>query len=93
MVVGVLHLSLAIPEAASLKDKRRVLKSLKDRLAHRHNISVAEVGDLDDHRRSTMAVALVSNDRRFTESCLAKIANEVRTNRGVVVIDSDIELW
>ena len=93
MVVGVLHLSLAIPEAASLKDKRRVVKSLKDRLANRHNISIAEVGHLDDHRQASLAIAMVSNDRRFTESCLAKIANEVRTCRGAVVIDSDIELW
>lgn len=93
MVVGVLQLELTIPEAMSLKDKRRVVKSLKDRLGGRHNVSVAEVDELDEHRRCRLAVAMVSNDRRFTDSCLSKIVDEVRRQRGVVLVDYDIELF
>lgn len=92
MVVGVLTLNLSIPEAMSLKDKRSAIKSLKDRLAGRHNVSVAEVDDLDEHRSSVMGVAMVSNDRRFTDSCLSKIVDEVRRSRGVVLMDYEIEL-
>ncbi len=92
MVVGVLRLSLSIPGAMSLKDKRRAVKSLKDRLGSRHNISIAEVGLLDAHRQSEMAAAMVSNDRRFTESCLSKIVDEVRMHRDVSLLDYDIEL-
>jgi len=44
MVVGVLQIELEIPEAQSLKDKRRVIKSLKDRIANAHNVSIAELG-------------------------------------------------
>ena len=47
MTVGVLQLELSIPSAFSLKDKRQVVKSLKDRIAHAHNVSIAEVGALD----------------------------------------------
>lgn len=86
-------LELAIPEAMSLKDKRRAIKSLKDRLGGRHNVSVAEVGRLDEHRRCQMAVAMVSNDRRFTDSCLSKIVDEVRMQRSVVLMDYGIELF
>jgi uncharacterized protein len=93
MVVGVLQLELTIPEAMSLKDKRRVVKGLKDRLGSRHNVSVAEVGELDEHRRCVLALAMVSNDRRFTDSCLSKIVDEVRHQRGVVLADYEIELF
>jgi hypothetical protein len=48
MTVGVLQLELSIGDAMSLKDKRRVIKSLKDRIAHGHNVSIAEVGALDE---------------------------------------------
>ena len=58
MTVCVLHLELSIPDAFSLKDKRRVVKSLKDRIAHGQNVSVAEVGALDEHRRAILAVAM-----------------------------------
>ena len=92
MVVGVLTLELAVPGAMSLKDKRRVVKGLKDRLAHRHNISVAEVDALDEHRRAELGVAMVSNDARFVESCLSKIVDEVRFTRDAALVDYAIEI-
>lgn len=92
MVVGVLQLELSVPEAMSLKDKRRVVKSLKDRLA-RHNVSVAEVDQMDEHRLCTLAVAMVSNDRRFTDSCLSKIVDEVRVARGISLMDYELEMF
>jgi uncharacterized protein YlxP (DUF503 family) len=58
MTVGILQLELSIGDAMSLKDKRRVVKSLKDRIAHGHNVSIAEVGALDEHRRSILGVAM-----------------------------------
>jgi len=93
MVVGVLRLEISIPGAMSLKDKRRVIKGLKDRLASRHNISVAEVGALDAHRRCEMAIAMVSNDRRFTDSCLAKIVDEVRARHDLSLLDYEFEMF
>ena len=92
MVVGVLQMALVIPGATSLKEKRRAVKGLKDRLGARHNVSVAEVDDLDEHRRCRLAVAMVSNNRRFTDSCLSKIVDEVRSQRSVSLVDYEIEL-
>jgi len=92
MIVGVLRVRLAIFEALSLKDKRRVTRSLKDRLAARHNVSVAEVDDLDPRQAATLGVALVANEARFAESALAKIVDELRVYPHASLLDYDIEL-
>ena len=92
MVVGVLQLELRIGDAMSLKDKRRVVKSLKDRIAHRHNVSIAEVAALDEHRRAVLGVAMVSNDGRYVEGALSKLVDFVRANPYAELLDYDIEL-
>ena len=92
MTVGVLQLELAIPDAFSLKDKRRVVKSLKDRIAHGHNVSVAEVGALDEHRRSVIGIAMVSNDSRYVEGALSKLVDFVRAVPQVNLQDYQIDL-
>ncbi len=93
MVVGVLRIRLGIFEALSLKDKRRVVKSLKDRLAARHNISIAEIDDLDHRQAATLAVVMVSNDARFVDSALSRIVDEIRAFGRASLLDYDIELW
>jgi hypothetical protein len=92
MIVGVLQLELYIGDAMSLKDKRRVVKSLKDRIAHRHNVSVAEVGALDQHRRSILAVAMVSNDSGYVEGALSKLVDFVRTVSKAELVEYQIDL-
>ena len=92
MTIGVLQIEIAIPDAFSLKDKRRVVKSLKDRIAHGHNVSIAEVGALDEHRRAILGVAMVSNDSRYVEGALSKLVDFVRAVPQVSLIDYQIEL-
>ncbi len=92
MIVGVLQLEIGIGDAMSLKDKRRVVKSIKDRLAHGRNVSVAEVGALDEHRRSVLGVAMVSNDRRYVEGALSRIVDFVRVIPAVDLMDYQIDL-
>jgi uncharacterized protein YlxP (DUF503 family) len=92
MTVGVLQLELSITDAMSLKDKRRVVKSLKDRIAHGHNVSIAEVGALDEHRRALLGLAMVANDARYVEGALSKIVDFVKVVAGVDLLDYQIEL-
>ncbi len=92
MTIGVLQLELYIGDAMSLKDKRRVVKSLKDRIAHGHNVSIAEVGALDAHRRSMLAIAMVSNDSRYVEGALSKLVDFVKTVPQVELVDYQIDL-
>jgi len=91
MVIGILRVRLGIFEALSLKDKRRVTRSLKDRLG-RHNVSIAEVDDLDHRQAATLGIAMVANDAKFVESALSKILDEIRAYRGASLLESDLEL-
>mgnify|MGYP003382338401 CR=1 FL=1 len=75
MVVGSLRLVFLIPHAGSLKDKRSVVRKLIDRARARFNASVAEVGDLDVHRRAVIGVSVVSNDATHATSMLTNIAS------------------
>ena len=92
MVVGVLQVEIEIPDSFSLKDKRRVVRSLKDRLSHGRNISVAEVGALDEHRRAILGVAMVANDTRYVQGGLSRIVDFVRTVPQVNLLDYQLDL-
>lgn len=92
MVVGVLRVRLAIFEALSLKDKRRVVKSLKDRLGARHNISIAEIDDLDHRQAATLGLAMIANEGRFVRSALARIVDEIRAYAGASLLEYEITL-
>ncbi len=81
-----------MPDAMSLKDKRRAVKSLKDRIRNRFNVSVAEVDLLDSLRQSELGVALVTNDSTFAESCLSKIVELVRATVKLDLLDYTIEV-
>jgi len=93
MVIGALNLKLAIFGATSLKDKRRVVKSLIDRLSNRFNVSVAEIGVLDQCQQAEIGVAMVSNSSRFVESCLDKVVDYVRLDRSASLIDYEREIF
>ena len=77
MIVGVCAIELLLAENHDLKGKRRVLKSIKDRVRNRFNVSIAEVDDLEAWQRSTLGVACVSKDRAFVERTLAQVATFV----------------
>ena len=92
MHIGVLQVEISIPDAMSLKDKRQVVKSLKDRIAHGHNVSIAEVGALDEHRRCILGMAMVSNDKRYVEGALSKLVDFVRMEPRASLTDFQIEM-
>jgi hypothetical protein len=92
MTIGVLQLELLVTDAMSLKDKRRVILSIKDRIRHAHNVSIAEVGALDEHRRSILGIAMVGNDKQYVEGALSKLVDLVRTVSQVSLTDYQIEL-
>jgi hypothetical protein len=72
MFVGVLRLVLHLPGAHSLKDKRQVIRSFKDRVRSRLKLAVAEVGDADRHQLATLAVVAVSAE---SSTCYEMLAN------------------
>jgi len=89
--VGLVHLELHLGQAASLKDKRRIIKSFKDRLSNVHNVSVAEVDLQDNWRRAVLAIAMVGSDKRYVQGALQKIVNAAGKHRDMNLVDYDIQ--
>ena len=91
MVVGVLQIELFIPESNSLKSKRYAIRSIKDRLKNRYNVSVAEIDNTDKWQRASLGIAAVSNESRHIQSILGKALDLVYGDHRVEVIDSTID--
>ncbi len=92
MVVGTLRLSLLLRGSHSLKDKRRVVRGLKDRIRARFNVSIAEVDSQDSHQRAEIGVAMVSNDAVHVTTVFNKLVDLVRFVRGAELLDYDVEI-
>ena len=92
MVVGILQVELMIDGSRSLKDKRRVVSSLKDRLHREHQVSVAEVDLQDDHRRARIGLAMAASDVSYCQSVLDKILDKIRNQRDCVLCDHRTEI-
>ena len=91
MVVAVLKISLSIPQADSLKDKRRVLKSVKDKLRNRYNISVAEIGDQDIWKTARLGVAVISTDSGYANGVISKVQDFCGNLRDAIMTDCELE--
>jgi hypothetical protein len=78
MTVGIARITLFIPESHSLKEKRMVLRRVKDRVHNKFNAAIAEVDDNDVWQRGMVGLALVGNDRRFVEAALDEVVRFVR---------------
>jgi uncharacterized protein len=92
MFVGVARLVVHVPSAQSLKDKRRVVLSIKERIRSRLHVSAAEVGGLDTHQRAVIGVAVVSNEAAVCDEQLANAAQIARGARDAVLLDVTTEL-
>lgn len=93
MVIGVCTMELFIAEAESLKDKRRILKSLLDRVRGRFNVSIAEVDRQDLWQRATIAFACVTNERPQSDRILHTVVRFIETQADAQVTDYEIETY
>jgi uncharacterized protein YlxP (DUF503 family) len=85
------NLDVNIAGSSSLKDKRRVIQSLKDRLKRNFNLALAEVGAMNEWQRAEIAIVTVSNDIKHANSVISKAVNLVENNIYVELIDYKIE--
>ena len=88
MVVGVIGWELEVFGCQSLKEKRQVVKSLKDRLHDRFNVSVAETAHHDVWQRAELTAAIVATDRRQADSVLESVDRFVASEPRARIIDS-----
>jgi len=92
VVVGRLEVTVNIPSAQSLKDKRRVIKSLIARIRNQHNAAVAEVGENEKWQICRLGAAVVSNRTEHANSQLTAIVNMMEREYEVILVDYNIEI-
>jgi uncharacterized protein YlxP (DUF503 family) len=81
--------SLMMPESHSLKEKRMVLRRIKDRTRQKFNLAIAEVGDNDVWQSAQIGFAVVANERAFVESVVARVVNFIESLAVAKLIDDE----
>jgi uncharacterized protein len=89
MVVGVCRVTLAIDESHSLKEKRMVLRRIKDRVANKFNCAIAEVGDQDAWQSAELGFCVVSNEYGFSQAMVQKILGFIEDLAVAKVVDDE----
>lgn len=89
--VAALAVSFHIPASQSLKEKRRVLKSIKDRIRNRFNVSVSEIGDLDKWQASVIGVCVIGTDKGHLSGNLEAVLALFNGVSEINVTDSQME--
>jgi uncharacterized protein YlxP (DUF503 family) len=93
MVVGVCKIELFLHGNDSLKGKRQVLKSIKDRVKNNFNVSIAEVDDNDKWQIAKIGVAAISNDKGHVNSALSKVVEFIDKMNLAEMVGYNIEIY
>lgn len=91
MVVASCRVTLHIPEARSLKDKRRVTRALRQRLRERHDVSVSEVDAQDLWQRAVLGLAIAAPDQGEAQARMGRVARDIEDLSGVKYVDFETE--
>jgi hypothetical protein len=92
IIVGLCTVELFIPGTQSLKDKRQVLMSLKDRLRGKFNLSIAEVDGQDLWQKTVLGLACVANETRHVQQVLEQAMNVIRATPAVEIVRSRVDV-
>ncbi|MDE0317181.1 MAG: DUF503 domain-containing protein [Candidatus Poribacteria bacterium] len=93
MHIGVCKIKLYLPESQSLKEKRRVIKSIIARLKNRFNVAIAEIEAQDIHQSAVLGAVTVANEVKFVDKILAQCVKFIEENSSVVLIDYETEFF
>jgi len=93
MFIGLLALDIRLPGCDTLKEKRHRLKGVIERVRSKFNVSATEIGRLDSHQNSEVAVAMVSDERVIIEKVFAKVEEFFANGDGLVIADSSTEWY
>jgi uncharacterized protein YlxP (DUF503 family) len=93
MVVGTLRIEFFLHENQSLKGKRKIVKSMVDRVRHKFNVSIAEVGSNDLWQKIELGVSAVGNDRRHIDSSLGNVLEYLESLCLAEILDTQTEIF
>ncbi len=91
MTIGLLYIEIFLPVSSSLKDKRMVVKSLKDRVKNKFNVAIAEVEFLDKWQRAGIAITTVAASRKHVDEILNKVFHFLDIDPGFELIKYEFE--
>ncbi len=91
MIIGVCQIELYIPDSGSLKQKRQVIKALKDRIRNRFNVSVAEIDHQELWQRCGLGIAVVTNENQHVDSTVSHILSMIDMDHRVEILDHTTE--
>jgi uncharacterized protein len=92
MIVGTLKVRLLLREARSLKDKRQVVNSIKDRLRNNFNVAVAEVAELENRQVAVLGIATIGNETHHLKKALGQIVEVLRTHPVAELIGQELDV-
>jgi len=92
MVVGTMIIELNLHENCSLKGKRKIVKSMVDKVKHKFNVAIAEIGSNDKWQKIELGISTVGNDRRHIDSSLANVLSFLDSLYLAEIVDSKIEI-
>lgn len=93
MNVGACRISLRLPSAASLKEKRQIVKSITQRVRNKYNVSVAEIDDNDRWQIASLGICVVSNSGRHANEVLSNVVRFIEESRpDVELLDYEVEV-
>lgn len=90
--IGRCHLDLHIENCQSLKDKRRIVVSLKEKMKNRYNVAVCEFGELSLWQRAQLGIVTCGNDKQHVDSSLKAVLDYVRKFRAVSLLNFDLDI-
>jgi uncharacterized protein YlxP (DUF503 family) len=93
MIVACLRVQLHLPGCTSLKEKRYVLRSLKDRLRNRFNVALCESGFQDKWQLSEMSLVTVAGTRKGADKTIQSVVNYIEHDGRIVVVDTERETY
>jgi uncharacterized protein YlxP (DUF503 family) len=92
MIIGVCIIDLYLAECGSLKSKRQILRTIKERIKGTFNVSISEIDHHDLWQRATLGVAIVGTDARFANRVLCKVVDLVRKESRAEILDWSMEM-
>ncbi len=93
MVVGTLKIELHLYDNHSLKGKRKIVRSMLDKVKHKFNVAAAEVGSNDKWQKIELGISTVGNDRRHIDSSLNNILTFLDSLYLAEIVDTKIEIF
>ncbi|RMD94749.1 MAG: DUF503 domain-containing protein [Calditrichaeota bacterium] len=92
MLVGVCRVEIFVPESGSLKSKRFILNSLKQRIRNKFNVSVSEIDNNDKWQIITLGISMVSNERKFIDITMSEILKVIEGDGRMEILNHSTEV-